>query len=158
FLEIAARLADHAQYLAFERDFEDAAREGRLADEHHLVLAGRNADRVGCADRPGEALAGRRVAVGRARRRIRRNVDCEHAQELAFGVEHLDAPIGAIAHVDVVVAVARDGVRGTELPRTRSLLAPRLHPIAAVVDLGDTRVDVAIADIGVSLLVPGDVG
>ena len=124
FLEIAARLADHAQHLALERDFEDATREGRLADKHHLVLAGRDADRIGRADRPGETLTGRRVAVGRARRRIGWHVDREHTQELAFGVEHLDAPVGAVTHIDVVVAVARDGMRRAELSRARALLAP----------------------------------
>src|SRR5262249_21222978 len=84
FLEIAAGLADHAQHLAFKRDFEDAAREGRLADEHHLVLPGRDADRVGRSDHSREPLASRRVAVGRACRRIGRNIDREHAQELAL--------------------------------------------------------------------------
>src|SRR4030095_9301465 len=63
-LQVTSRLADHAQHLALERDLEDAPREGRFADEHHLVLTGRDADRVGRADRAGETLAGRRVAIG----------------------------------------------------------------------------------------------
>src|SRR6185369_10501892 len=87
-----------------------------------------------------------------------RNVDREHAQELALGVEYLNAPVGAVAYIDVVVAVARDCVGRAELPRTRPLLAPRLHPVAALVDLGDTRVDVAVTDICVAILIPRDVG
>src|SRR5262245_31168444 len=44
FLQVASGLADGAEHLALERDLEDAPREGRFADEHHLVLAGRDAD------------------------------------------------------------------------------------------------------------------
>src|SRR5262245_58911375 len=74
-LQVASRLADHAQHLALERDLEDPPRKGRLADEHHLVLARRDADRIGRADHASEPLAGRRVAIGGARRRIGRHVD-----------------------------------------------------------------------------------
>ena len=38
------------------------------------------------------------------------------------------------------------------------VLAPRLHPVAVLVVLGDARVDVAVADVDVALRVPGDVG
>src|SRR5438552_6597547 len=46
FLEVASRPADHAQHLALERQLEDAAGDGRLAEKEHLVrvCAGRNAE------------------------------------------------------------------------------------------------------------------
>ncbi len=47
----------------------------------------------------------------------RRHVDGELPQEPALGVEHLDAPVGAIADVDAIVAVDRNRVRRVELPR-----------------------------------------
>ena len=37
-------------------------------------------------------------------------------------------------------------------------VAPRLHPVAVLVDLGDARVDVAVADEDVAGRIPGDVG
>src|ERR1043165_6489956 len=42
-LQIPARLTDDAQHLSFERHLEDTSGIGRLTDEHHLVLARRNA-------------------------------------------------------------------------------------------------------------------
>src|SRR5438552_18781742 len=151
FLEVASRPADHAQHLALERQLEDAAGEGRLAEKEHLVrvCAGRNAERVRRADRLRQPRASRGVAVGGDGARLRRHINGEHALEGAVGVEHLDATVGAVADVDVVIVVDRDGVRGAELSLAGALRAPRLHPAAAGVDLGDARVDVAIADVDV---------
>ena len=102
--------------------------------------------------------AGGRVAVDRVGSGSRRHVDGEHAQKLAVGIEHLDAPVGAIAHIDVVVAVRHDGVREAELPRPGALVAPGLHPVAVLVIFGDARVDVSVGDVDVAFGIPGDVG
>ena len=49
-------------------------------------------------------------------------------------------------------------VRQVELPGRRAALAPRLHPVAVLIVLGDARVDVAVADVEVAVRVPRDVG
>src|SRR5579864_3451928 len=90
-LELAAGAADYAQYLAVERQLEDTPREGRFAEEQHLVRAGGDAERIRCPDRLREARAGRGGAIDGMRSGDRRYVDGEHAQELAFRVEDLDA-------------------------------------------------------------------
>src|SRR3954468_10101616 len=44
----------------------------------------------------------------------------------AVGVEHLDALVVAVSHVQQSLRVDRDRMRDVELPHTASLLAPRL--------------------------------
>jgi hypothetical protein len=61
-LEVAARAADHAEHLAVERQLEDAARIRQFAEEDHVALAGRDAQRIGRADHAGEAITGRGIA------------------------------------------------------------------------------------------------
>src|SRR5712671_2680382 len=122
-LEIAPRLADDAKHLAVERYLEDPPREGGFADKHHIA-ARRDAERIGLADHRFETLAGRRCAVHRMRSGNRRYIDAEHALELAVGVEDLDAPVRAVADIDVVVAIDRNGVGQVELPRPSALGAP----------------------------------
>ena len=53
-LEIAPRLADDAQHLAVERNLEDAPGKSGFADEHHLVLSRRYADRIRGSDNLGK--------------------------------------------------------------------------------------------------------
>ena len=53
---------------------------------------------------------------------IGRHIDGEHPQEFAVGVEYLNAPVGAVADIDIVVAVDRDRVRQIELPGRRSFV------------------------------------
>src|SRR5258706_2071344 len=156
-LEVAPRAADHAKHLAVERKLKDPPRKCGFAQEHHLVWTRRNAQRIGRPDYLGEAIARRRVTVDRLGAGRRRHIDREHAQELAVGVEYLDAVVRAVAHIDVVVAVDRDGVNGAELPGSGARLAPRLHPVAVLAVLGHPRIDVAVADVDVALRVPGDV-
>ena len=60
--EISPRSADHAQYLAVERNLEDAPWVGRLADEQYLITAGSDANRVGRSDYPLERLSPAGVA------------------------------------------------------------------------------------------------
>src|SRR6185437_15518525 len=94
----------------------------------------------GDANRPGRAHVG------------------ELLQELAFSVEHLDAVVLAVAHIDAVLRVDRDGVRGVEVAWLRPALAPSRYPIAVFIHLRDARVVVAVADVAIAGGVPDDIG
>src|ERR1700676_5301979 len=87
-----------------------------------------------------------------------RHIDLDLPQDLAVGIEYLDASIAAIRHVDIALGVGRDAVRRIELSGPASRLTKRLHPVAVLVELGHARIDVAVADEDIPLRVPGDVG
>src|SRR3954470_3141394 len=89
---------------------------------------------------------------------IERHVDAEGAHEGALGIEHLDAPVEPVRHVDVPLRVGGDAVRGVELAGLIAAVAPRLDPVARLVDLGDARIYVPVADEDVALRIPGHVG
>ena len=55
----------------------------------------------------------------------------------AVGVEHLDALIVAVSHVQQPLGVDRDRMRDVELARTGPLLAPGLDEVAVLVELDD---------------------
>jgi hypothetical protein len=67
-------------------------------------------------------------------------------------------PIPAIAHIDLVVTVDHDRMRGVEFSGPGAVGAPRLHPVAVLVVLGHPRVDVAVADIDVAVRVECHIG
>ena len=126
-----------------------------VGDVQHLVRRRRDADRPRRARR--EAAAGLQV-VGQvrlvadrrlARSSVERHVDLHFTPEIAVAVEHLDAPVVAVADIDVALRVGRDGVHEVELARALAALAPGLDPVAVLAELGDARVDVAVADIDV---------
>src|ERR1700677_3483388 len=79
-------------------------------------------------------------------------------QICSIGIENLDAPVAAIGHVDVALRIGRDAVRRIELAGAAAGSAPLFHPVAILVELGDARVNIAIADEDVALRVPGDIG
>jgi hypothetical protein len=58
--------------------------------------------------------------------------------------------IAAVGDIDIAVGVGRDRVRRIELARLLAAVAPGFQPAAALVDLGDARIDVAVADEGVA--------
>ena len=103
--------------------------------------------------RIGGFVADHHAGIGR-----HRHIDGDLAQELAVAVEHLDAPVAAVGDIDIALGVGADAVRRAELARLAAAVAPGLHPVAVLVDLGDARIDVAVADIGVARRVPGHVG
>src|SRR5216684_1082823 len=156
--EIASRPAHHAQNLAIECHLEDAAWVCRLPNEQQLIGTGGNADRVGSSDYLLEAITCRRSAIDSPRRRIRRHIDRKHALEIAIGIKDLDAMVRAITNINIVVEVDGDRVWQVELTGAGTLRSPRLHPVAVLVDFGDTRVDVTVSDVDVALRVPGDIG
>ena len=80
------------------------------------------------------------------------------AKEFSIGVEDLDAAVAAIGDVNVVVRIDGDTVRGVELAGLVAWFAPGLEPVPVLVDFGDARIDVAVADVGVACRVPRDVG
>ena len=93
-------------------------------------------------------------------RRVRRigHVDGDDLEQIALGVEHLDATVAPVGDIDAVLRVHGDGVQGVELSRFLAVTAPGLQPAAVRGDLGHARVDVAVADVGVAVAVPGHVG
>src|ERR1035441_7837993 len=113
--------------------------------------------RGSCADFPDGRLvryvADRRPRVGR-----HRHVDGELTLEIAVAVEYLNAVIAAVGDVDVALGVGRDRMRRVELAGTFAAVAPRFEPVAVLVDLGDARIDVAVADEGVAGGVESRVG
>src|SRR5882757_841689 len=145
--QLAAGAANDSEHFSVERNFENSPRESKFSNEKHLVGAGCNADRIGSATHCGEALAAWSVSVNRMSSGGRWHVDGEHTQKCSFRIEHLDTPIGAIADVEVVVAIRHDRVREAELPLRSSLFAPGLHPIAILVEFRDARIDISVSNV-----------
>ena len=58
----------------------------------------------------------------------------------------------------MIVRIDGDAVRGVELARPSSGLAPRHQPVALLIYFGNSRIDVAVANVGVPGGVPGNVG
>lgn len=115
-LELLARFAEDAQYLAVERKLVDPPRV-RVRGLQHLMRAGRDAHRPRCARRLRQRRAGgfqlRHVgnrSDGGDRGRIERYVDRDLTQQLALAVEHLDAPVAAVRDVDVSLRIGGDAV------------------------------------------------
>ena len=163
-LQLLPGFAEHAQQLSVQGQLEHAARE-RVGSVEHLLRPGRDAHRPRRAGhhrlRPAPRLdlrEIRQVADRGARLRIVGNVDRELTLERPLAVEHLDAPVAAVGDVDVALRVGGDRVRRVELAGLRALAAPRFQPFAVPVHLGDARIDVSVADIGVAGRVEGDVG
>jgi hypothetical protein len=77
--------------------------------------------------------------------RINWHVDGDLVQERALAVEHLDATVATVRHVNVPLRVHRNAMRSVELSGTLAGLAPRLEPIAVFIDLSYARVDIAVA-------------
>ena len=73
-------------------------------------------------------------------------------------VEHLDARVAAVAHVDVALEVGGDRVRCVELQIGAAQLADGLHEAAVLVVLDHARIEVAVGHEDVALLIEGDVG
>src|SRR5207249_11936410 len=110
------------------------------------------------ANQRSQPLAGWRVPVDRPGPGSGRHIYGEHPHKPALGIEDLNAPVRSIADVDVVVAIDGNRVRRSKLSLSRTVLAPRFHPVAVPVVLRHARVDVSVADVDVALCIPGDVG
>src|ERR1700681_317798 len=114
-LELTSRAANDPEHLAVQRELEDPSGEGAFSKEKHLVGTRSDAERIRRPDHRGQALAGWGCSVDRLGTGNRREVDSEHTQKRAFGIEPLNPVIAAIAHIDVVAAIHRDGMRRVEL-------------------------------------------
>src|SRR5438876_386994 len=156
-LEVFAGFSEHAQDLAVQAELVDTAWVSIRA-EQHLIWPRRDANRPGRAGRHSARSRARLVADGRTGGRINGHVDGDLAQELALAVEHLDAAVTAVRHVDAPLRVHCNAMRSVELSRAVAGLAPRLEPVAVFIDLSYTRVDIAVADIDISGRIPGHVG
>src|SRR3954465_6517428 len=63
----------------------------------------------------------------------------------AVRIEHLDALVVAVSHVQQPLGVDRDRMRDVELSRTGALLAPRLDEVAVLVELDDLGLAASMA-------------
>src|SRR5208337_2260178 len=145
-LELFARFSKHAQNLPVQAELVDPAWVAVGAEEH-LIWPRRDANRPGCAGRHRARGRARLAADRRTGVRINRHVDGDLAQEVAPAVEHLDAAVTAVRHVDAPLRVHGNAMRSVELSGAVAGLAPRLEPVAVFIDLSDARVDIAVADI-----------
>jgi hypothetical protein len=85
---------------------------------------------------------------------VERHINGNLAQELSLSIEHLDSAVTAIRHVDISTSVERNAVRSIELHGFASRFTPGFEPFAIFVDLGDSRINVAVADVSVVEFVP----
>src|SRR5476649_2791387 len=99
-----------------------------------------------------------RITNGRPCSGRHRHVDSELALEVAFAVEHLDAPVASVGYIDTSLGVKRDAMGRVELTGAGAALAPGLNPVTVLVDLGHTRVDIPVADVAVAGGIPRHVG
>src|SRR4051794_2746568 len=139
-LELLSGLSEDTEDLAIETELVDAAGIGVRAVQH-LVWRRRDAQRPWRAGRKAAAALQIGAQVGlvadsRARIRIERNIDLDFALEGAVAIEHLDAPVVAIPDIDIALRIGGDGMHQVELARPLALLAPRLDPVAILVELG----------------------
>src|SRR5206468_648966 len=87
------------------------------------------------------------------------DVDLHLAHELAALIEHLDAAVAPVGDINVALVVGGNAVRRVELSElSPSWFAVRADPVAVLVELGDARVDVPVADVDIALRIPGHVG
>src|SRR6266404_3067217 len=149
-LKLLAGLAEHSKNLAIESQFVNAARI-RVSAVKHLPRSRRYTDRPRRSWRLCAFNVFRRLIADGSPRgvAIERHVDLEFPQ---------NSTVAAIADVDIPLGIGRDRMRCVELTRLVAALAPGLQPIAVLVDFSDARVDVAIADVGISGRVPSDIG
>src|SRR5690242_8480927 len=73
-------------------------------------------------------------------------------------IEHLNAAIFPIRHVDVSCCIGCDAMRQIELTRPSPPIAPGLHPVAVLVILRHTRIDVSVTDESVAFRIPRHIG
>src|ERR1700689_4029969 len=101
------------------------------------------------------APVGGKVADGN--RTIRRcgYIDLDRVEQLARGIEDLDADVAAIRNINAILQIDRDGMQIVELTGSGSGLAPGSNPVAVLVVFGDSRIDVAITDVNVVAGIPG---
>src|SRR5262245_44071463 len=72
-------------------------------------------------------------------------------------VEDLDPAVGPIRHVDASPIVNGNGVNEVKLARSRARFSPRHKILPILVELYDSRVDVAIGDENPSIRKPRDI-
>src|SRR5438105_1322224 len=85
------------------------------------------------------------------------SIENDTAQILSVHVEDLDAAVGAIGHIYVVLAVDADAMRQIELPRRAPAGSPGFHPIPVLIDFSDARIEVAVAYVHVIRGIPSDI-
>src|SRR5579863_5279958 len=162
FLELLAGTPEQPKHLAVKRELVDAAWKG-VRDVKHLVRGRGDAQgprRAGRLGATGLQIVGqvRLVADGRLGVRRRRNVDADCALIFAVDVEDLDAAVIAIGDIDCAARVGDNVMQRAELAFAIAGLAPRLQPVAVLVELGDARIDIAVADEDIAGRIPGDIG
>src|SRR2546425_4760381 len=155
--KLLAGFAEGAEEFPVEREFVDAAGES-VGGVENLTWSWRNANGPGGAGRHSAGGGGGLVADSGASIGGRGDIDGEFAKEFSVRIENLDAVVAAVGDVNIVLRVDSDAVRSAELAGLIARFAPGPEPVAVLVDLGDARIDVAVADVSVAGGIPRDVG
>src|SRR5713226_9063397 len=155
--ELLAGLAKDAENFSVESEFVDAAGK-TVGAEEDLMRAGGDANGPGRAGGHGAGGGGGLVADGGAGVGIDRNVDGELAEEFSVAIENLEAAVAAVGDVDIVLRIDGDAMRGVELAGLVAGFAPGLEPVAVLVDFGDARIDVTVADVRVASEIQRNIG
>src|SRR5262245_20105621 len=103
----------------------------------------------------GMAMGEPEVLVGRDEQAARRAWVLRLAQEGSVRVEHLDALVVAVGHVDEALGIDRHGMRDVELARSLALASPRRDEVAVAVELEYARLALAVTLHHVNVTVGG---
>src|SRR2546422_4816398 len=154
--KLLAGFAEDAEEFPVEREFVDAAGES-VGGVENLTWSWRNANGPWGAGRHSAGGGGGLVADSGASLGGRGDIDGEFAKEFSVRIENLDAVVAAVGNVNIVLRVDSDAVRSAELAGLVARFAPGFEPVAVLVDLGDARIDVAVADVSVAGGIPSHV-
>src|SRR5215831_1962304 len=112
---------------------------------------------------PGNLQNSTSNCVGHVDKMIRCDKEAEGVTDFPFAkvpaleIENLDAPIFAVAYINLIT-IDCDGMRKIELPRTAAFHSPAEEHVAVFIELQHARISFAVRDVNVSVTVKGDVG
>src|ERR1051326_8769439 len=86
------------------------------------------------------------------------HLDHDLAEKFTISIEDLNAVIAAVRYIDIVLGINCNAVRSIELTWPVPWLAPRFQPVALLVYLCDSGIDIAVANVGVALGIPCHIG
>src|SRR5437764_5082884 len=152
-----ARLAKDAKHFSIESELVNSPGKCVRGVEN-LIRPGGDANGPRSAGRHGPGRRGWFVADGGASIGGSGHIDRKLAKKFSGRIENLDAAVAAVGDIDVVVGVHGNAVRNVELAGLRAGPAPGRQPVAVLIDLSNTRIDVAVADECVPRRVPSHIG
>src|SRR6266481_3561459 len=99
------------------------------------------------------------VAQNRVAHLVIGHIQEDEFLEISIDVKDLNAAVAAIGDIYVVIAIDADVVRIADMARifvgvdtSRSITSPLLDPVAVLVELGDARIEIAVAYVNIVVL------